>query len=332
MTRPLRPSDDVEPAGPADAFAADAAGASAAETEPARLFTAERRHLLGVAYRLLGTMTDAEDVLQDVFERWLAADRRMIDNPAAYLTTMTTRASIDRLRSARAHREVYVGPWLPEPFPVDDSPSSPEAVAELDESLTIGYLHLLEQLTPRERAAHLLHDVYDFSYREIGPMIDREEAACRQLASRARTKLKASRPDRDRAGRPDVDADLCHRLVGAVAGGDVAEVLALLTDDVVHVSDGGAEHRTARQPVVGADRVARLLVNLAGRLTDTEQAVLDLRFLRVNHQAAVLVLVGDDPRVLLAIDTDGDRIDHIWAVVNPDKLDVVLAASGGHGQ
>ncbi len=313
MTRPSSQRDTVVP--------------TTSEADAARLFTAERRHLLGVAYRLLGTMTDAEDVLQDVFERWLGIDRRGIDNPAAYLTTMTTRASIDRLRSARATREVYVGPWLPEPFPVDDSPSSPEAVAELDESLTIGYLHLLEQLTPRERAAHLLHDVYDFSYREIAPMIDREEAACRQLASRARAKLRATRPDRDRAVSPEVDADLCHRLVGAVAGGDIDGILRLVTDDVVHVSDGGAEHRAARQPVVGANRVARLLANLAGRLTDDEQARVDLRFLRVNHQAAVLVLVGPVPKVLLAIDTDGERIDHIWAVVNPDKLDAVLAAT-----
>lgn len=299
------------------------------DADAARLFEAERRHLLGVAYRLLGTLTDAEDVLQDVFERWLGADRSAVANPAAYLTTMTTRASIDRLRSARAKREVYVGPWLPEPVPVDDTARSPEAVAELDESLTIGYLHLLEQLTPRERAAHLLHDVYDFSFREIASMIDREEAACRQLASRARSKLRATRPDRDRATSPEVDAELCHRLVGALAGGDIGAVMSLLTDDVVHISDGGAEHRAARQPVVGADRVARLLVNLAGRIDEAALAELDTRHLVVNHQAAALVMIGETPLVMLAIDSDGERIDHIWAVVNPDKLHAVVASEAG---
>ncbi|MEL6982468.1 MAG: RNA polymerase sigma factor SigJ [Actinomycetota bacterium] len=320
-----QPSPDLEPG------SSPSSGPAAAA-----LFEVERRHLLGVAYRLLGTLTDAEDVLQDVFERWLATDRSTVANPAAYLTTMTTRASIDRLRSARAHRELYVGPWLPEPVPSDDTERSPEALAELDESLTIGYLHLLEQLTPRERAAHLLHDVYDFSYREIAPMIDREEASCRQLASRARAKLRASRPDRDRTPSPEVERDLCHRLVDAVAGGDIALVMSLLTDDVVHISDGGAEHRAARQPVVGSDRVARLLVNLAARLPDTELDQVELRHLRVNHQAAVLVLVGDSPVVMLAIDVEAptghantertDRIDRIWAVVNPDKLAAVLDA------
>lgn len=305
-----------------------------ARSGAAALFEDERRHLLGVAYRLLGAVTDAEDVLQDVFERWLATDRSSVENPAAYLTTMTTRASLDRLRSARAVREVYVGPWLPEPVPVDASDRSPEAVVELDESLTIGYLHLLEQLTPRERAAHLLHDVYDFSFREIASMIDREEAACRQLASRARSKLRASRPDREHTPSPEVESDLCHRLVAAIADGNIGQVMTLLADDVVHVSDGGSDHRAARKPIVGADRVARLLSNLAGRLTEAELAELEVRHLLANQQAAVLVMIGQRPLVMLAIEAgtadrspDGHpRIERIWAVVNPDKLSAVVGA------
>ena len=301
------------------------------EPDPTELFLLQRRHLLGVAYRLLGSVSDAEDVLQDVFERWLRTDRSGVDNPAAYLTTMTTRAGIDRLRSAQAHREVYVGPWLPEPLPTVDDPAEPASVAELDESLTIGYLHLLEQLTPHERASHLLHDVYDFSYEEISSMIDRKEPNCRQLASRARAKLRASRPDRDRTPAPDIDADLCHRLVDAVAAGDVGGVMALLAADVVHLSDGGAEHRAARQPVVGRERVARLLINLAKRLSAAELAMVRIEDVWVNLQRSVLVLVGDRPVVLLVVegsgagDDAGRLIDRIYAVVNPDKLGAVMA-------
>ncbi|MGB5755688.1 MAG: sigma factor, partial [Acidimicrobiales bacterium] len=302
--------------------------------------------LLGVAYRLLGTMTDAEDVLQDVFERWLRADRSNVENPAAYLTTMTTRAGIDRLRSARARREIYVGPWLPEPITTSARLEDPAAVAELDESLTIGYLYLLEELKPVERAVYLLHDVFDFSFREVAAMVDREEANCRQLASRARSRLKARRPDEYRSPPADVEADLCHRLVDAVTAGDIERVMALMSEDVVHVSDGGEHHRAARQPVVGRERVARLLVNLAARLPGVDQlgaersgsdqlraeqagvepsgAEVELRLLRANQQPAVLVLVGGRPLVLVVIELANDLVRRIYAVVNPDKLQSVV--------
>ncbi|MGH1488735.1 MAG: RNA polymerase sigma factor SigJ [Acidimicrobiales bacterium] len=288
------------------------------------LFLAERTHLLGVAYRLLGTMTDAEDVLQDVFERWLGADRSAVDNPAAYLTTMTTRASIDRLRSAQSKREIYVGPWLPEPIPTAGDPADPATAAELDESLTIGYLHILEQLTPLERACYLMHEVFDFSYREIAVMVDREEPNCRQLASRARAKLKASRPDHYEAPVPAVELDVCNRLVAAVLGGDVAGVMSLMTDDVVHLSDGGKDHRAARQPVLGPDRVARLFVNLANRLPD--DGTTDFRMLRVNHQPGLLVLVDGVPITLVIVEVVGDLIRRFYVVVNPDKLQSVMSS------
>jgi RNA polymerase sigma-70 factor (ECF subfamily) len=308
------------------------------------LFAANRGHLLGVAYRLLGTMTDAEDVLQDVFERWLRADRSEVDNPAAYLTTMTTRASIDRLRSAKVKREVYVGPWLPEPvptpgpvpgaaftpsLPTPQQSSDPADLAELDESLTIGFLHLLERLTPMERAAYLLHDVFDFSYREVGHMIDRQEANCRQLASRARSKLKASRPDADMAGppSPDVEAETCRRFVEAVIGGDVDQVMTLMTTDVVHTSDGGAQHRAARQPVIGPDRVARLLVNLARRYLDAAPAMeIQANPVRVNNQHGVLIEAEGKPVSLVVFQLSGNLVAAVYAVVNPDKLAALSAA------
>lgn len=298
--------------------------------DPAVLYESERRHLLGVAYRLLGSVTDAEDVLQDVFERWMSADRSEVDNPAAYLTTMTTRSALDRLRSARSEREIYTGPWLPEPVTPDDD-RGPAEVAELDESLTIGYLHLMEQLTPHERAAHLLHDVYDFSYREIAPMIGKGEANCRQLASRARSKLKASRPEPAAPVGPGASVEICHRLVAAVTGGDVDAVVALLTDDVVHLSDGGPDHRAARRPVIGPVRVARLLVNLAARLLrdlDGGRRDLTIDVTLVNGQPGVVVRLDGDPIQVTVVVTDAGRIRRLYAVVNPDKL----GALGSVGQ
>ncbi len=289
------------------------------------LFTAERSNLMAVAYRLLGTMSDAEDVLQDVFERWLRADRSSVQNPAAYLTTMTTRAGVDRLRSAQRKRETYVGPWLPEPIPtpVDDA-VNPAAIAELDESLTIGYLHLLEQLNPVERACYLLHDVFDFSYREIAGMVGKGEVNCRQLASRSRTKLKASQPSRYDTPTPEVESELVNRLVGAVLSGDIEEVMTLMTDDVVHISDGGEHHRAARHPIVGPDRVARLLVNLSTRLPQPGEAALELRMLRVNLQPGMLILVDGVPITLVVIELAGELVRRVYAVVNPEKLHSIM--------
>ena len=293
------------------------------------LFADQRGNLMAVAYRLLGTVSDAEDVLQDVFERWLKQDRSSVENPAAYLTTMTTRAGLDHLRSAKTKREVYVGPWLPEPMPTPDSFSeqaagNPAAVALLDESLTIGYLHLLEQLTPLQRACYLLHDVFDFPYREIAAMVGEDEANCRQLASRSRSKLKATRPDVYETPVPEVEAEVVNQLISAVIGGDIGQVMALMTDDVVHISDGGEHHRAARQPVVGPERVARLLVNLAKRVPSDDTAV-EFRQLRVNLQPAILVLLDGAPLILQVVELEGRKLRRSYAVVNPEKLQSVMA-------
>ena len=291
-----------------------------------QLFTAERSNLMAVAYRLLGTMSDAEDILQDVFEKWLRADRSSVENPAAYLTTMTTRAGIDRLRSAQAQREVYVGPWLPEPIPTPaDEAANPAAVAVLDESLTIGYLHLLERLTPVERACFLLHDVFDFSYREIAGMVGKDEVNCRQLASRSRNKLKATKANPLDAPVPEVESEVVDRLIGAVIGGDISQVMSLMTDDVVHLSDGGKDHRAARQPVVGPDRVARLLVNLAARLPQPEEGALEIRRLRVNLQPAILVLVDGQPVTVVVVEMAERLVRRVYAVVNPEKLHSLMS-------
>lgn len=276
------------------------------------VFEAERARLAALAYRMLGTPDDADDVVQDTWLRWEAADRTAIDRPAAWLTTVTTRLAIDRLRSAQRRREVYVGPWLPEPLPCgDDDPLASVAAAE---SLTLGFLTVLERLEPVERAVFLLHDVFRYPFAEVAACVDRSEAVARQIASRARARVQAE--------RPRVDADPAHAealaeaFLGAVIEGDVDGLRRLLTDDVVHLSDGGAHRRAARRPVTGPDRVARLLVNLASRMAPGTR----VDPVRVNGQLGWYVTVEGCPELVLVPSFRDGRVASILGVLNPDKL------------
>jgi len=285
----------------------------------AAAFDAERPRLVALAYRMLGTPDDADDVVQDAWFRWSSADRAAIDEPAAWLTTVTTRLAIDRLRSARHRREVYVGPWLPEPVAEADDPALAAASAE---SLTLGFLTVLERLEPVERAVLLLHDVFGYPFAEVAAHVDRSEAAARQIAKRARDRVRSARP---RVGPPP-DRETAERLAAAfftaVAVGDLDGLKRLLSDDVVHVSDGGASRRAARRPVVGADRVARLFLNLARRTRP------GTRFdpIVVNGQPAWYATVDGEPETLFVPSFHDGRVDSILAVLAPEKLVRVHAA------
>ncbi len=276
-------------------------------------FEAERPRLAALAYRMLGTPDDADDVVQDAWLRWSAADRASIDEPAAWLTTVTTRLAIDRLRSARRRREVYVGPWLPEP--VVDS-ADPFLHAASAESLTLAFLTVLERLEPVERAVLLLHDVFGYPFAEVAAHVERSEPATRQIAKRARDRVQSTRPRVE----PPPDRATAERLAeaffAAVAVGDVDALRDMLTDDVVHLSDGGPIRRAARRPVVGPDRVSRLFVNLAHRIRP------GTRFdsVLVNGQPALYATVDGEPEILFVPSFRGDKIDSVLAVLNPDKL------------
>jgi len=276
-------------------------------------FQAERPRLVALAYRMLGTPDDADDVVQDAWLRWSAADRSSIDEPAAWLTTVTTRLAIDRLRSARRRREVYVGPWLPEPVADADDPFLHAASAE---SLTLAFLTVLERLEPVERAVLLLHDVFGYSFAEVAVHVERSEAAARQIAKRARDRVQSARPRVE----PPPDRATAERLAdaffAAVAVGDVAALRSMLTDDVVHLSDGGPTRRAARRPVVGPDRVSRLFVNLARRTRPGTR----LDSVLVNGQPALYATVDGEPEILFVPSFRGDKIDSVLAVLNPDKL------------
>lgn len=277
-----------------------------------REFEAERPRLLGLAYRITGTFADAEDVVQEVWLRWQSADRGTIERPAAWLTTVTSRAALDRLRAGQRRREEYVGPWLPEPIRVEATPG-PEHAAELAESLTLGFLTVLERLEPVERVVFLLADVFREPFREIAAAVGRSEAACRQVASRARQRVRdarRARPERSPDQRVVLD------LVAAVVAGDVDRTIALLDADAVLTSDGGANRRAARQPVVTAPRVARFLVNTVRRLRPDAEVHRAL----VNGEPAVIVGRLARPFHLVVFEAHGPVVSAVRIVVNPDKL------------
>ncbi len=284
------------------------------------VFAVERPRLVGLAYRMLGSVADAEDVVQDVWLRWDAVDQQGIERPAAWLTTVTTHRAIDRLRTQRRRREDYVGPWLPEPLPTatgvtDPAPlrsHDPEAVLDAADSLGVGLLVVLDTLGEVERAVFVLSDVFAVPFGEIADAVDRSAVACRQIASRARRKVRDARADVAAA-----DDGLLAELVGAVAVGDVDAVLRLLAPDVVLVSDGGPDRRAARRPVVGADRVARFLVNVAARAPDDAT----VGFEELNGAPALVVR---SPSLDLVLTADRGLADGsvvtVRMVMNPDKL------------
>lgn len=294
-------------------------------TDHVATFAEARARLVGIAYRMLGTPDDAEDVVQDAWLRWDAADRSTIREPVAWLTTVTTRLAIDRLRSARARREVYVGPWLPEPLPTTGS-TAPDPADEVTaaETLTVGFLTVLERLEPVERAAFLLHDVFGLPFAEVAEAIDRKPDAARQLASRARTRVREASPRARTPPPPERAEALADAFLGAIILGDVDALRAMLTDDVVHLSDGGPHRRAARRPVVGSDRVARLLLSLASRVAPGTELVP----VSVNGQPGWFASLDGVPEMVLVPSFDGERVCAIHAVLNPDKLAGFAAALG----
>ena len=302
-------------------------GEQVTSSSATEVFEAERSRLVQVAYRMLGTPDDAEDVVQEAWLRWHRTPFESIENPAAWLTTVTTRLSIDRLTSARQRREVYVGPWLPEPITVEPIASNgalvfhdpswldPATTAVENESLHLGLLRVLETLGPVERAVFLLHDVFGYPFEQISTIIDRTTPATRQIAKRARERVRSGRPRVD-AEPPDMDA-WSAVFLGAIGGGDVRGLESMLADDVVHVSDGGAERRAARRPVIGADRVARLLINLATRSLQTGDG---LHWVRINGQIGLYIVRADQPVLLTVVGWHDGEVTELLAIVNPAKL------------
>jgi len=285
------------------------------------LFEEHRPVLMGIAYRMLGRAADAEDVVQDAWLRWSAADRTDVREPRGFLVRITTRLALDRLRRIKARGETYVGPWLPEPYITDFGDTVPDTAerAVLADSVSLAVLVVMETLSPLERAVFVLREAFGYPYADIAAMLDRGEAAVRRLAARARRHVDERRP------RYDVDParrrDLTERFLDAAAGGDLAGLMELLAPDVRFVGDSGGKARAPLRVLDGADHVGRFFVGVAGKgLPDVS-----VRTVELNGGPAVLVLSGGKPDTVVQIDADGDRIRTVYVVRNPDKLAALTA-------
>jgi RNA polymerase sigma-70 factor, ECF subfamily len=276
-------------------------------------FERHRPRLFGIAYRMLGSRADAEDVLQDAYLRWHRGASDELRSPEAWLVTTVTRLCIDRLRSLRAEREHYVGPWLPDPLIGDAAPAA-DAHAELSSSLSIAFLVVLEQLAPDERAAFLLHEVFDTGYGEIAQILSKSEAACRQIVSRARKRVRGRRPRAQvsEAARRTV----LERLSSAIQRQDKAALLELMADEASWTSDGGGKARAALKVIRGRDLVARFALGVLGR--HAERFRFDMT--SVNGEPALALHREGKLFSVITVRTDGARILDVYTVLNPNKL------------
>jgi RNA polymerase sigma factor (sigma-70 family) len=285
----------------------------------------ERRQLINVAYRLLGSLAEAEDAVQETYARWYAMtpqQQQAIESPGGWLTTVTSRICLDLLGSARARRERYVGAWIPEPLPgpaewasgrAGGSTADPADRVTLDESVTMAFLVVLESLTPAGRVALILHDVFGYPFTDVAQITGRTPAACRQLASSARRRIRAAQPP---PAPPARQASLVRDFKNAWEAKDIHALIALLDPDATVIADGGGLASAALSPIEGAGQIARYITDLAsrasGNLTFLERAV--------NGQPGLVAQQDGVTVTVFAFDVAGDRITHIWAIRNPEKL------------
>lgn len=286
-----------------------------ADEDSLRVFSRYRDLLFSIAYRMLGSAADAEDMLQETFIRWQQSPRGNVQSPRAFMVTVISRLCLQQFESARARREEYVGHWLPEPV-LTGKHDDPSASSRLNESLSVGFLLLLEKLTPAERAAFLLYEVFDYKYPEVADIVGKSEANCRQLVRRAHQRITAGRPRFKTS--PEQHKKLMKEFLAASSSGELARLVALLSSDVVLYSDGGGKANAALNPIYGRDRVARFLF---GAIQKSVPANVVTRFEQINGQPSVIYSLPDG-RVgcVLNFDVADGLVQNIYIMTNPDKL------------
>jgi len=283
-------------------------------------FERHRGKLFAIAYRMLASRADAEDIVQEAYLRWHRTPVDEVRSAEAWLVTTATRLCIDRLRAAQAERKNYVGPWLPEPIVEDTAPPA-DASTELASSLSVAFLAVLERLAPEERAAFLLHEVFESEYSEIAQILGKSEAACRQIVSRARRRVREDRPRVQVS--PVARKAVLERFVNALMSQDKGALVQLLAADATWTSDGGGKALAARKVIRGGERVARFAMGVIGRHAPR----VGLRLITVNGEAGLALYGPRGVHAILSVVTDGTRILSVMSVLNPDKLGAVASAS-----
>jgi len=285
------------------------------------IFNRLRPRLQGIAYRMLGSIAEAEEVVQDVWLRWHEAAREALDNPDGWLVTVTTRLAIDRYRAVKVQREHYVGQWLPEPH-LTDSPSSPEQILERADELSLAFLMVLERLSPEARAAFVMREVFDADYADVARTIAKSEAACRQLVSRAKAQLKQARPRYEVP--PDTHERLLRRFAEALTGQDFSVIRELLDDEAELIGDGGGRV-PAFAHLAGGQRIAQLFFAASLR----HRGAVRIEVVKLNGEWGLLRFIDGELESAQAIETDGERVVRIHSQRNPDKLAHIAAQWGG---
>jgi RNA polymerase sigma-70 factor (TIGR02957 family) len=285
--------------------------------EAASIFMGVRPRLFGIAYRMLGSASEAEDLVQDVWLRWQGTDRSVVSNPGAFLATTTTRLAINELQSARARRETYIGPWLPEPV---DTSADPFLGAERGEALELAVLMLMERLTPQERAAYVLREAFDYPYAQIADILQSTEPAVRQQVSRARKHVAGERkvPVPETAQR-----QLLATFLEAARSGDLAALEKLFAADVASVSDGNGAKHIARKVVAGASRVAKFIAAFSSWYWDG----VDVLWITANGRPAAVLRRGDTPLGVVTVDASAEGIEQVLWMMNPEKLAAAVAVT-----
>jgi RNA polymerase sigma-70 factor (ECF subfamily) len=279
------------------------------------IFNSHRSLLFSIAYRMLGSAADAEDILQEVYLRWERASEDEVRSPRSFLSTIVTRLSIDHLRKEKSRREVYVGPWLPEPLMTSYNPDL-TCTVELAESISMAFLMLLETLGPVERAVFLLREVFDYEYAEVAEIVGKSEANCRQIVRRAQQHLRERRPRF--AVSHEHQQEMIQSFIRATTEGDMQGLVNLLTEDITFTTDGGGKAQAALKPIYGVEKVVRFIFAIVAKLSATPN--ISVAVTEINGQLGIIAYEGDKPTSTLTFTYEGNRISAIQSVVNPDKL------------